>query len=375
MRMFRLLAVLGGALLIGPGLAPLPASAAPAGPASAGPASAGPAPAAPSPGPERYWIVGEPKAGQREYLYEIAMRTLGDGNRHQEILDLNRDRPQPDGGTLTDELTPLRPGWVLRLPPDATGPGVRTGALPVTGRGRPDASAGGGSVLTVVLSVTGVTAVVVARGLLRRARRATPVAVPAPAAPETPPAGPVRLTTNLEPLTAEREHHLDVRLLGADRGSGATPYAWVEGDDPPPEARLPVVLGRREGRGLLLDLAAVPDVLTITGRMALARPQAADLAEQVSRAGAAVVVVGGVLGGDAPAGATAAPDFAAAVAAADRISGAVVVVSGGLRGADLAAARALAARTHHRAVPVLIGEVIRARWSVTVNRVRSATTA
>ncbi|NJC11431.1 hypothetical protein F4558_001257 [Micromonospora profundi] len=357
MRLVRLLVVLGIALLFGQGVALMPASGGPA-----------------SPAPVHYWVVGEPRDGQREYLYEIAMHTLGDGNRYPEILALNRDRPQPDGGRLTDALTPLRPGWILKLPPDARGPGVRIGVPPMPDRGGANASTGRGGALAYLLPATGVAAVVVAVGLFRRSRRTAPAAPPVAVAPETPPAGPVNFTTVLESLTAEPGYRLDVRLLGADQETRAIPYRWVMEGDPPPEAQLPVVFGRRTGRLLVLDLAAVPDVLTITGRPALARPQAIDLVEQVSRAGVTVVVVGDVLGGDAPAGTTATADFASASAVVDQLPGPVVIVCGGLRGAQLAAARGLAARTRHRAVPVLIGEVIRARWSVTVNRVRSVTT-
>lgn len=357
MRLVRLLVVLATVLLLGQSGAALPAHAGPA-----------------SPAPVRYWVVGEPRDGQREYLYGIAMQTLGDGNRSSEILDLNRGRPQPDGGRLTDALTPLRPGWILQLPPDASGPGVRTGALPVPEHDPSTASAGRNGSLTYLLLAAGVLAALAAvAGLLRRSRLTAPAAVPVPFAPERPPSAPVHLTTVLEPMTAEPGHRIDVRLLGADEGTAVTPYVWVEGD-PPPQAQLPVVLGRHAGRLLVLDLAAVPDVFTITGRTALARPQAIDLVEQLSRAGVVVIVVGEILGDDAPAGTTSVGDFASAAAVVDQLPGPVVVVCGGLRGAQLAAARGLAARTRHRAVPVLIGEVIRARWSVTVNRLPSVTT-
>ncbi|WP_285790465.1 hypothetical protein [Micromonospora sp. NBRC 101691] len=77
----------------------------------------------------RYYVVGPPVDGQREYLYAIALRTLGNGNRFREIVALNDGRAQPDGGTFTDGLE-LRPGWILVLPKDAKGPGVRVGPLP-----------------------------------------------------------------------------------------------------------------------------------------------------------------------------------------------------------------------------------------------------
>ncbi|MFI9644095.1 hypothetical protein ACIG87_29265 [Micromonospora sp. NPDC051925] len=77
----------------------------------------------------RYYVVGPPVNGQREYLYDIALRTLGNGNRFREITQLNIGRKQPDGGTFTDGVE-LRPGWFLVLPRDAKGSGVRTGTLP-----------------------------------------------------------------------------------------------------------------------------------------------------------------------------------------------------------------------------------------------------
>src|SRR4051794_33728125 len=77
----------------------------------------------------KYYLVGTPLNGQREYLYEIAAKTLGGGKRAQEIFELNKDRVQPDGGRLTDPLE-LHTGWILILPADADGPGVRTGPLP-----------------------------------------------------------------------------------------------------------------------------------------------------------------------------------------------------------------------------------------------------
>ncbi|GAA0389115.1 hypothetical protein GCM10009541_35210 [Micromonospora gifhornensis] len=359
MKLVRILVVLCAALLFGQGQPVLPASAAPA-----------------SPAPVRYWVVGEPRDGQREYLYQIAMLTLADGNRYLEILDLNRDRLQPDGGRLTDALTPLRPGWILELPPDAQGPGVRTGVPPVPQRSRPKTSTGGG-VLTYLLPAVGVSVAVLVLGLLRRARRVTPASTPpmasVPATAGEPPSGSIQLITDLEPMTGEPGHRLGVRLLGADHDAGARQYAWLE-HDAAPQAQLPVVLGHLAGRRLMLDLAAVPDILTITGRAVPARSLAIDLIDQLNRAGVTVVVVGDVLAGEAPAGTTPVPDFPAANTVVDQLPGPVVVVCGGLRGAQLAMARSLATRTRHRAVPMLVGEVIRARWSVTVNRVRSVTT-
>jgi hypothetical protein len=66
--------------------------------------------------------------GEPEFLFAIAQRYLGDGDRFDEIFELNKGRRQPDGGALTVP-TSLNPGWVLILPADAEGPGVQFGRL------------------------------------------------------------------------------------------------------------------------------------------------------------------------------------------------------------------------------------------------------
>lgn len=54
-------------------------------------------------------------------LWDIAERFLsGDGLRYHEIWELNRDQVQPDGTWMASPDI-LRPGWVLTMPPDATG--------------------------------------------------------------------------------------------------------------------------------------------------------------------------------------------------------------------------------------------------------------
>ncbi len=65
-------------------------------------------------------VVREPRNGIHDCLWRIADRELGDGARWPEIYDLNRGRPQPGGGTLTDPNL-IHPGWVLILP-GAPGP-------------------------------------------------------------------------------------------------------------------------------------------------------------------------------------------------------------------------------------------------------------
>jgi len=67
----------------------------------------------------------------RDTLGRIAARYLGDWTRFEEILELNRGRPQPDGALLTDPGL-IRPGWTLVLPPDARLPAAGTTAGEVT---------------------------------------------------------------------------------------------------------------------------------------------------------------------------------------------------------------------------------------------------
>ncbi|RMH80581.1 MAG: LysM peptidoglycan-binding domain-containing protein [Actinomyces sp.] len=57
---------------------------------------------------------------RHDSYWAIAERTLGDGLRWREILDLNVGRVQPDGAVVAPNDDTLRPGWLLALPPDAT---------------------------------------------------------------------------------------------------------------------------------------------------------------------------------------------------------------------------------------------------------------
>jgi len=60
---------------------------------------------------------------ERDDLWGIAARRLGDGERWREIFALNRGRLQPDGRRLTDPRL-IYPGWILLLPsPQARPPG------------------------------------------------------------------------------------------------------------------------------------------------------------------------------------------------------------------------------------------------------------
>jgi hypothetical protein len=78
-----------------------------------------------APAEEKIYVVRPPEGRYHESLWEIAQNHLGDGRRYQEIFDLNVGRIQPDGTKLTIASL-IRPGWVLRMPGDAYGPGIET---------------------------------------------------------------------------------------------------------------------------------------------------------------------------------------------------------------------------------------------------------
>jgi hypothetical protein len=76
-----------------------------------------------APQAEKIYVVKPPAGRYHESLWEIAHNHLGDGRRYAEIYELNKDRAQPDGTKLTIASL-IRPGWVLRMPRDAHGPGI-----------------------------------------------------------------------------------------------------------------------------------------------------------------------------------------------------------------------------------------------------------
>ncbi|MGI5520021.1 LysM peptidoglycan-binding domain-containing protein [Micromonospora sp. CA-259024] len=399
-------------------------------------------------GTARYYVVGSGREGEREYLYRIAVQTLGDGNRFREIFELNRGRIQPDGGQLTDPLA-LQPGWILELPRDARGPGVQVGPPPFPSpsssggvAAEPDDTSGTSPYLMWAAGL-GAMALLLAVALrLLRPRReprpsasapalagapadiedAVPAAAPVPTpdlaqgprsaaeagagtaraaeagagaaeaaeagagtaeaaeadartaaavepaseppAPE-PPALPRRgwVVVALSALGTEPDH-LDVRLLARDAGGADVPYGWL-GDGPTPAGLMPVVLGRQDRWRFHLDLAATPDLFTVTGSSPAVRREALSIARQLLAVGVTVTVVGNALGPDLPPGCRRVDAFPT-LESFGPASGPEVVISGPPHGAELTAARNLAARTASRVVPVLVGEVLRARWSVLV---------
>ncbi|WP_405719317.1 hypothetical protein OG607_05010 [Streptomyces sp. NBC_01537] len=87
----------------------------------------------------KYYVVGKQPNGQPEFLFAIAEKVLGDGNRFTEIFALNKGRVQPDGGVMTDPAS-ISQGWILQLPADASGDGVQFGPLPTTEPAAPPAA-------------------------------------------------------------------------------------------------------------------------------------------------------------------------------------------------------------------------------------------
>ncbi|PUB23579.1 F5/8 type C domain-containing protein [Promicromonospora sp. AC04] len=81
------------------------------------------------PGSVLYYVVKATPDGNVEKLNDIAERFLGDRERWPEISELTEGHRQPDGEYLTDPRT-LKPGWVMRMPADATGRGLKFGKLP-----------------------------------------------------------------------------------------------------------------------------------------------------------------------------------------------------------------------------------------------------
>ncbi|WP_043194645.1 LysM peptidoglycan-binding domain-containing protein [Streptomyces sp. NRRL F-2664] len=59
-----------------------------------------------------------------ESLWSIAEQTLGDGQRWEQIAQLNEGRTMADGSLFRADR-PIRPGWVLALPVPAEAPGIQ----------------------------------------------------------------------------------------------------------------------------------------------------------------------------------------------------------------------------------------------------------
>ena len=73
---------------------------------------------------KKIYIVEAPEGRHHDSLWEIAERYLGDGRRYRQIFAMNSGRTQPDGSKLTIASL-IRPGWILDMPADAHGPGIK----------------------------------------------------------------------------------------------------------------------------------------------------------------------------------------------------------------------------------------------------------
>ena len=72
----------------------------------------------------KLYDVKPPEGRHYECLWDIAEKYLGSGLRYKELVQLNQGRLQPDGRTLKDPDL-IHPGWVLVMPVDASGLGLR----------------------------------------------------------------------------------------------------------------------------------------------------------------------------------------------------------------------------------------------------------
>ena len=156
-------------------------------------------------------------------------------------------------------------------------------------------------------------------------------------------------------------NRVDASLVGVTGDGPGRPYGWRDATQAPPAATLPVVLGESEGRRLFLDLGRCPDVLTVVGTLPDGEKYALRLIRQLLANGHGVAVLGDELFHDAlPAGCR----RLSAMADVRSLDAPGIVVCGRLAGKDIAAARL--SRASGGPVPVLVGDVPRARWSLQV---------
>lgn len=171
-------------------------------------------------------------------------------------------------------------------------------------------------------------------------------------------AGRHRVTASLVGQSTIRSGALPDGVTADGLGS---PYGWRDRTQAPPVAILPVLLGENDGRRLFLDLGRCPDVLTVVGAAPDAEAYALRLIWQVLDGGHEVAVLGDDLFRDIL------PDGCRrlrVLADAYDLKAPGIVVSGRLAGKDVAAARL--SRASGGPIPMLVGEVPRARWSLQI---------
>ncbi len=134
----------GGQVVAYPDSVPLGESRQPAGTYAGTGVGTGPAAltGAPVDATLKYYEVKPAEGRHYDTLWGIAERFLSDGLRYREIFTLNEGRVQPDGRTLTKPSL-IHPGWVLLLPADARGEGLRTVQMPAPAPLAPGGSGSG----------------------------------------------------------------------------------------------------------------------------------------------------------------------------------------------------------------------------------------
>ena len=188
----------------------------------------------------KIYVVKPPEGRYHESLWEIAENHLGDGRRYAEIYEMNKDRVQPDGCRLTIACL-IRPGWILRMPRDAYGPGVEAATQATaanSGQPGPAAQAAAGSHAGAGAQAPGAAIPdtgapgAVAQGAAAPGAAAPGAAAQGSAAGAQPAAGPVRPGEN------------DLALQGSD-ASGPLPYPYELSAASLLAAGLLAALGRR----------------------------------------------------------------------------------------------------------------------------------
>lgn len=280
------------------------------------------------------YVVQPPEGRRYDCLWDIAERTLGDPYRYKEVFELNRDRKQPDGRTLMDADL-IQPGWILRMPADARGPGIHTAAAapvqatapatpPRAAVGAPQATATqpavaandsgmgweqgllGGGLLAAGLLVAltarrgpfGELTEAAAEGALRLA--ASPVRTDLlERGLRTLSAGCLHAGTPLPEVLLAYCSDTELILTLAGVPLGPPPAPWVAsegggwtlraadlGDAPAPDAPAPypalVGLAQVHGYDLLVDLEAAPGLVTLAGDAAQARGAAVSAAVELA---------------------------------------------------------------------------------------------